>query len=123
MLESFGFIALYIIVAIAFAALMILLPVVFRYLKVVPHKPSRVKNMPFECGMETIGKTWVQYNIRYYYYALLFVALDVLVVFIYPWAIQLRDIGLTAFWGILIFVAIVIVGYLYAWKKRALEWK
>jgi len=123
LLESFGFIGLYIIVAIAFAALMVILPVVFRYLKVVPHHPSKVKNMPFECGMETIGNTWVQYNIRYYFYALLFVALDVLVVFIYPWAIQLRDIGLSAFWGILVFIAIVLVGYIYAWKKQALEWK
>jgi NADH-quinone oxidoreductase subunit A len=122
-LERFGFIGLYMIVAIGFAVVMVLLPVVFRFLKILPHHPTNVKNAPFECGMEPIGKAWVQFNIRYFYYALLFVALDVLVIFIYPWAIQLRSIGMSAWVGILIFIAIVLVGYVYAWKKKALEWK
>lgn len=123
MLASFGFIGLFMIVAIGFAAVMVLLPVVFRYFKVVPNHPTAVKSAPFECGMESIGPAWVQFNVRYYFYALLFVALDVLVIFVYPWAVQLRNIGFSAWFGILIFVAIVLVGYLYAWKKRALEWK
>lgn len=123
MLETFGFIGLYIIVAVAFAAIMILLPVLFRYLKVVPHHPNPVKNSTFECGMETIGKTWVQYNFRYYFYALLFVALDVLVIFIYPLVVRLRDLGYSALVGTVVFMAIVLVGYVYAWKKRVLEWK
>jgi NADH-quinone oxidoreductase subunit A len=122
-LERFGFIGLYMIVAIGFAAVMILLPVVFRFLKVIPHHPTSVKNAPFECGMESVGDAWVQFNVRYFYYALLFVALDVLVIFIYPWVIQLRSIGMSALVGILIFIAIVLVGYVYAWKKKALEWK
>ena len=123
MLETFGFVGLYIIVALVFAVAMIMLQVVFRYLKVVPHHPSKVKNDTFECGMETIGKTWVQFNFRYYYYALLFVALDVLVVFIYPWAVQLRKLGYFGLSGLGIFILIVLVGYVYAWKKRVLEWK
>jgi NADH-quinone oxidoreductase subunit A len=122
-LETFGFIGLYMIVAIGFAVVMILLPVVFRYFKAIPHRPTEIKNNPFECGMEPIGTAWVQFNIRYYFYALLFVALDVLVIFIYPWAVELRNLGLSAWAGILVFVAIVLVGYIYAWKKRALEWK
>jgi len=73
--------------------------------------------------MEPIGPAWVQFNIRYYFYALLFVALDVLVIFIYPWAVELRKLGISAWAGILAFVVIVLVGYIYAWKKRALEWK
>jgi NADH-quinone oxidoreductase subunit A len=123
MLERFGFIGLYMIVAIGFAAVMIILPVVFRFLKVIPHHPNAVKNSPFECGMEPIGKTWVQFNVRYFYYILLFVALDVLVIFIYPWAVALRSIGFSGWVGILVFIAIVLVGYVYAWKKKALEWK
>jgi len=73
--------------------------------------------------METVGKTWVQFNFRYYFYALIFVALDVLVVFLYPWAVELRNLGVLAFLAVLIFVAIIVVGYIYAWKKRVLEWK
>ncbi len=123
MLENFGLVGLHIIVALAFAALMILLPVLFRYLKVVPHHPNAVKTATFECGMETIGKTWVQFNFRYYFYALIFVALDVLVVFIYPLVIQLRSLGYSALIAIVVFIAIILVGYLYAWKKQVLEWK
>jgi NADH-quinone oxidoreductase subunit A len=73
--------------------------------------------------METIGKTWVQFNFRYYFYALIFVAFDVLVVFIYPLAVQLRNLGYSALIGIVVFIAIVLIGYLYAWKKQVLEWK
>ena len=123
MLENFGFVGLHIIVALGFAAVMILLPVLFRLLKVVPHHPNPIKTAPFECGMETIGKTWVQFNFRYYFYALIFVALDVLIVFIYPLVIQLRELGFSALVAIIIFVSIILVGYFYAWKKRVLEWK
>jgi NADH-quinone oxidoreductase subunit A len=122
-LETFGFIGLYMIVAVGFAVVMVLLPVIFRYFKAIPQHATAIKTKPFECGMESIGPAWVQFNIRYYFYALLFVALDVLVIFIYPWAVELRNLGLSAWLGILVFVAIVLVGYVYAWKKKALEWK
>jgi len=122
-LADFGLVALFLIVAIFFAATTILLPVTLKYLRVVPKKPSAAKSSTYECGMTTIGKTWIQFNFRYYFYALLFVALDVLVLFLYPWAVGLRDLGIFAFVGILIFIAIVIVGYIYAWRKRVLEWQ
>jgi NADH-quinone oxidoreductase subunit A len=73
--------------------------------------------------METIGKTWVQFNFRYYFYALVFLVIDVLVVFLYPWAVGLRDLGYYGLIGVLILLAIVVVGYIYAWKKKVLEWK
>ena len=123
MLADFGFVGLFIIVAIAFSALLIILPVVFRYLKVVPYNPNPIKNATFECGMETIGKTWVQFNFRYYFFALIFLALDILAVFLYPWAVELRQLGTTGFLGALVFIAVIVVGYLYAWQKKVLEWK
>jgi NADH-quinone oxidoreductase subunit A len=123
LLESFGFVGLFVIIAIGFAGVMIILPIVFRFLKVVPHHPDPVKTATFECGMQTIGKTWVQFNVRYYFYALVFVALDVLVVFLYPWATQLRRLGYSGLVVLLVFIGIILVGYLYAWKKRVLEWK
>ena len=123
MLADFGLVALFLIVAIFFAVTTILLPVTLRYIRVVPQKPSAAKSSTYECGMTTIGKTWIQFNFRYYFYALLFVALDVLVLFLYPWAVGLRDLGIFAFVGVLIFMAIVVVGYIYAWRKRVLEWQ
>lgn len=122
-LTGYGYIALYLIIAIGFTLLMIIIPVVLRDLKIVPHNPSKVKNEPFECGMPTIGKTWVQFNFRYYYYALVFLALDVMVVFIYPWVVELRNLGSPAFYMMLVFIGLVVIGYLYAWKKKALEWQ
>ena len=123
MLADFGFVGLFIIVAIAFSALLIILPVVFRYLKIVPYNPNPIKNATFECGMETIGKTWVQFNFRYYFYALIFLALDVLAVFLYPWAVELRELGTSGFLGALVFIIVIVIGYLYAWQKKVLEWK
>ena len=123
MLSDFGFVGLFIIVAIAFSALLIIIPVIFRYIKIVPYNPNPIKNDTFECGMETIGKTWVQFNFRYYFYALIFLALDILAVFLYPWAVELRQLGTSGFLGALVFIAVIVVGYLYAWQKKVLEWK
>jgi len=91
--------------------------------RLVPWNPNPVKESTYECGMETVGKAWVQFNFRYYFYALLFIALDVLVVFLYPWAVELKQLGLSALIAILIFVLIIVVGYVYAWRKGVLEWK
>jgi len=123
LLANYGLIGLFLIVVVLFSLVMVVLPIVLRYLKIVPSNPNPIKNSIFECGMETIGKTWVQFNFHYYFYALIFLALDVLVVFLYPWASQLRSLGLFSLWVVLILVFIVLVGYIYAWKKKVLEWK
>lgn len=94
-----------------------------RFMQIVPYNPNPVKSSTFECGMETIGKAWVQFNFRYYFYALVFIALDVLVVFLYPWAVGLRKLGFFGFIGVVIFIFIIVIGYVYAWRKRVLEWK
>ena len=123
MQAGYGYVALFLIFAILFTVTTILLPVTLRFFGIVPRNPNPVKSSTFECGMETIGKTWVQFNFRYYFYALVFVALDVLVVFIYPWAVELRGLGFPGMLAISIFIAIVVVGYVYAWRKKVLEWK
>jgi NADH-quinone oxidoreductase subunit A len=102
---------------------MVIIPIILRFLKVVPNNPNPIKNATFECGVETIGKTWVQFNFRFYFYALMFIALDILVLFLYPWAVTVRTLGNTGFIGVLILIAIVTVGYIYAWRKKVLEWK
>ncbi len=123
MLADYGLIALFLLVAFFFAITTLLLPTALRFVKIVPKKPNPVKTSTYECGMETIGKSWVQFNFRYYFYALLFVILDVLVVFLYPWAVDIRQLGSFGFIGVVILILFVIVGYVYAWRKKVLEWK
>ncbi len=123
MLANYGLIGLFSVVVILFSFIMVILPILLRFLKIVPSHPNPIKNSIFECGMETIGKTWVQFNFRYYFYALVFLSLDILVVFLYPWAVQLRELGVTSLIVVLVLVFIILIGYLYAWKKKVLEWK
>ena len=123
MLTNYGYIGLFLMVSVFFAVTTLLLPVTLRYLKIVPKKPNPTKNSTFECGMETTGKTWVQFNFRYYFYALVFLALDVMVVFLYPWAISIKELGYYGLAAILILIFIILIGYIYAWRKQALEWK
>ena len=123
MVTNYGYIGLFIIAAILFTVTTLLIPVTLRFLKIVPNKPSPVKNSTFECGVETIGESWVQFNFRYYFYALVFLVLDVLVVLLYPWAVNLRELGTSGFIIILVVICIVLVGYIYAWRKKVLEWK
>ena len=122
MLTDYTYIAYFLIAAVGFAVVAIGLPVLLRYFLVVQRKPNPAKYITYECGMETTGKTWIQFNFRYYFYALIFVTLDVMVVFLYPWAVQLKQLGTPALISILIFVFIIAIGYAYAWKKKALEW-
>ena len=123
MLANYGSIGLFLVVAILFAVTTLLLPFLLRFIGIVPHKPNPIKSSTYECGMETIGKSWVQFNFRYYFYALIFLALDVLIVFLYPWAVELRQLGRFGFIGMLIFISIIVIGYIYAWRKKVLEWK
>jgi len=123
LLTNYGYIGLFLVAAVLFTLFMLIIPIALRFLKIVPNNPNPIKNSVFECGMETIGKTWVQFNFHYYFYALIFLALDVLVVFLYPWAVNLRALGSASLVAILILVAIILVGYVYAWKKKVLEWK
>ena len=123
MLADYGLIGLFFVVVIIFSLTMVIIPIILRLLRIIPSRPNPIKNSIFECGMETIGKTWVQFNFRYYFYALVFLALDILVVFLYPWAVQIRELGAASLIMVLIFVFIILIGYIYAWQKKVLEWK
>ena len=123
MLANYGYIGLFLIVAIFFAVTTLLLPTTLRFIRIIPKKPNPVKSSTYECGMQTIGRSWVQFNFRYYFYALIFIALDVMVVFLYPWAVGLRQLGYFGLIIILIFIFIIVIGYIYAWRKKVLEWK
>jgi len=123
LLQAYGYIALFLLLSLAFAGLMITLPVLLRRFRVVPHKPSAIKSSTVECGLETTGRSWVQFNPHYYFFALIAVALDVMLIFILLWAAVLKDAGSFAFWSGAVFAAILLIGYLYAWRKGVLQWK
>lgn len=113
----------YVLVAI-FVALGIFLPVaaltIGRLLR--PHKPTPEKQTTYESGNEPVGSGQVRFNIRYYLFALMFVIFDVEAVFLYPWAVAYDQLGLFAVVEMLIFVALLVIGLVYAWKKKVLKW-
>jgi NADH-quinone oxidoreductase subunit A len=87
-----------------------------------PRKPSRVKSEPFECGNPASGPAWGRFSVKFYLTAILFIVFDVEVVFLYPWAILFRRLGMFGFVEMLVFVAILGLGLGYVWRKGALEW-
>ena len=88
-----------------------------------PSRPDATKLMNYECGAEPIGSAWVQFPVGFYLVALIFIVFDVLAVFLFPWALVLRTAGLGAFWVMALFVSILGLGWLYAYREGILEWK
>jgi len=122
LLEQYGRAGILLLFALAFPITPLLISVLLGLVRIRPRAPDPIKSDTYECGMETEGNTWVQFNFRYYFFALVFVIFDVEAVFLYPWAVAFRQVKLFGFVEALIFVIILVVGYLYAWRKRALEW-
>ena len=91
--------------------------------RIRPQKPDPVKLDVYECGMQTIGGRWGQFNFRYYTYALLFVIFAVEVIFIFPWAVRFNKLGLFALVEMVVFILILVVAWVYAWRKQDLEWR
>ena len=122
-LRQYGLIMIYRGIAIMIPATMLILSFALRLVGVRPHKPSPVKSSLYECGVTPIGRQYLQFNFRYYIFGLLFVAFDVVVVFLYPWATQFSTLGGFAFTTIAVFMSILLLGWVYAWRKGALEWE
>lgn len=123
MLEEFGRAGFLLLFAIAFPVIPLVAGVVFGLLKIRPRRPDPVKADTYECGVETEeGDAWGQFNSRYYIYALIFVVFDVEVVFLYPWAVTFSTAGISAFVAGALFLLILVVGLVYDWRKKALEW-
>jgi NADH-quinone oxidoreductase subunit A len=121
-LEEFGRAGFLLLFALLFPLIPIVASVVFGLFKLRPKRPDPIKEDTYECGVETEGDALGQFHVRYYVIALLFVLFDVEAVFLYPWAVAYRQLGLFAFVEALIFIAILLIGYVYAWRRRALEW-
>ena len=87
-----------------------------------PKKPNLIKQTTYECGIETVGDSWVQFKAQYYIFALVFLIFDVETVFLFPWAVKLDSLGMFAVIEGIIFILILIVGLVYTWRKGMLEW-
>jgi NADH-quinone oxidoreductase subunit A len=87
------------------------------------NKPDAEKNSPYECGFEAFEDARMKFDVRYYLVAILFILFDLEIAFLFPWAVALKEIGLTGFLAVMSFLAILVVGFVYEWKKGALDWE
>ena len=118
MLQNYLPILIFMGVALGLGAVMILLGRVLG-----PHNPDPEKLSPYECGFEAFEDSRMKFDVRYYLVAILFIIFDLEIAFLFPWATVLEDIGLFGFGSMVLFLGILVVGFIYEWKKGALEWE
>jgi NADH:ubiquinone oxidoreductase subunit 3 (subunit A) len=122
-LDRYGIVALFALVAALFPPIGLFMSWLVR-----PKKPNKSKLSTYECGLEfedfpeEAQQVWVQFRVQYYIYALIFVVFDVEVVFLYPWAVAYNSLGIFALVEMVIFLAILVVALVYAWRKNQLKW-
>jgi NADH-quinone oxidoreductase subunit A len=88
-----------------------------------PSRPDPEKTSPYECGFEAFEDARMKFDVRYYLVAILFILFDLEIAFLFPWAVVLKEIGAFGFWAMMIFLGILVVGFVYEWAKGALEWE
>jgi NADH-quinone oxidoreductase subunit A len=88
-----------------------------------PRRPDAEKGSPYECGFEAFEDARMKFDVRYYLVAILFIIFDLEIVFLFPWAVALKQIGMAGFIAMLVFLGVLVVGFVYEWKKGALEWE
>ena len=118
MLENYFPILLFIIVGLAVG----IGPVVLGWL-LAPNRPDSEKLSPYECGFEAFEDARMKFDVRYYLIAILFILFDLEIAFLFPWAVALKEIGVFGFVAMLVFLAVLVVGFIYEWVKGALEWE
>ena len=115
--NNFAGVGVFLVGAIAVSIIVMIMPKLL-----APNKPNKEKCTTYECGNETIGRTWLGFKSNYFMYALVFTAFDVETVFLFPWALTFQKLGTFAFLEMFVFIVILLVGFWYAWKEGALEW-
>ena len=118
MLENYFPVLVFVVVGIAFG----FTPMILGRL-VSLHRPDSEKLSPFECGFEPFEDARMKFDVRYYLIAILFILFDLEIAFRFPWAVALRDIGAAGFWAMMVFLGILVVGFIYEWKRGALDWE
>ena len=118
MLDNYLPILIFAVVASGFGVLLMVLGYLLG-----PRRPDGEKLSPYECGFEAFEDTRMKFDVRYYLVAILFIIFDLEIAFLFPWAVALKDIGLFGFVSMMIFLAILVVGFVYEWMSGALEWE
>ena len=118
MIENYFPVFVFLVVALLFS----MAPVLLGWL-LGPRRPDPEKLSPYECGFEPFEDARIRFDVRYYLSAILFILFDLEIAFLFPWAVSLREIGATGFWAMMIFLGILVVGFVYEWKKGALDWE
>ena len=118
MLENYFPILLFIVVALIFGGVLVGAGTLL-----APNRPDADKLSPYECGFEAFEDARMKFDVRYYLIAILFILFDLEIAFLFPWAVTLNDIGSFGFWSMMVFLAILVVGFIYEWMKGALEWE
>jgi len=116
-LHSYAPLLIHLLIAVALAGMLTAVSVLIGW-----RRPSRVKQEPYECGVEPTGDAREPFSVRFYLVAMVFILFDVEAVFLYPWAVILRELKMFGFWEMMVYIAIVLVGLFYVWKKGVLDW-
>ena len=117
-LDQYLPVLLFILVGIAVGVI----PQVLGYI-LGPNLPDAEKNSPYECGFEAFEDARMKFDVRYYLVAILFILFDLEIAFLFPWAVVIEEIGMFGFLAMMVFLAVLVVGFIYEWKKGALEWE
>ena len=118
MLSNYLPVLMFVVIALAMAAIVISLGFFLG-----PRRPDSAKLSPYECGVEAFEDSRMKFDVRYYLVAILFILFDLEIAFLFPWAVVLEEIGAFGFWAMVVFLGILVVGFAYEWMKGALEWE
>jgi NADH-quinone oxidoreductase subunit A len=117
-LQSYLPILVFMVIAVGLSTVLVILA----FLR-APYKPDKEKLSSYECGFESFSDARFKFDVRYYLIAILFIIFDLEVAFLFPWAVSLGTIGMLGFWSMIVFLVILTVGFVYEWRKGALEWE
>ena len=118
MLENYLPILVFLVLGLSFGVV----PILAAYF-LGPSRPDTAKLSPYECGFEAFEDSRMKFDVRFYLVAILFIIFDLEIAFLFPWAVVLQDIGVFGFWAMVVFLGILVIGFIYEWKKGALEWE
>ena len=122
MLANYFPILLFLIIGLVLGTVLIAIGLAFGKIFVQRSEHSQ-KDSPYECGFEAFEDARMKFDVRFYLVAILFIIFDLEIAFLFPWAVVLREVGMVGFWAMMLFLAVLVIGFIYEWRKGALEWE